>query len=263
MKKIFYLFVLLFLFSAGSVFAHQPALVFLEKGDVRINNPEISQAFYDQLKGSPRDYFIDSAEGFDLYVNLLIPAGENPGAGYSARIFLLEGDREIEMAVIDGANYEWQEFYEPFGRDYYLKGPEFDQQVPSGEYKIEVFSEDNTGKYVLAVGKKEVFSAKSLLNIYWQLPLLKMVFFKTPLLQFFLTPFGIGLIAFIGGMIILAALLYFIIGALKAFVKHNQAKTMLLTSAGMAMKEEIIELLQRPAYEENFSLIQFCSLIMN
>ena len=42
---------------------------------------------------------------------------------------------------------------------------------------------------------------------------------------------------------------------IKETIKHNQAKTLLLTSAGMAMKGEIIKLLQRPAYDVSVAFI--------
>ena len=38
-------------------------------------------------------------------------------------------------------------------------------------------------------------------------------------------------------------------GLVHQIIKHNQAKTLLLTSAGMQMKKEIIKLLQKPAYD--------------
>jgi len=71
-KIILFQFILLFLLPAVIISAHQPDLVFLKKGDVQINNPELSQGFYDELKGSPRDYFIDLNKDFDLYLNLLV-----------------------------------------------------------------------------------------------------------------------------------------------------------------------------------------------
>ena len=48
-------------------------------------------------------------------------------------------------------------FYEPFGGDRDLLGPEYDGEVPAGAYSVVVTSPDNTGKYVLAVGRKEKF----------------------------------------------------------------------------------------------------------
>lgn len=256
MKKIFLLSAIsLLLFSAFSVFAHQPNLIFLKQGYTQVTDPEISRAFYDELKGAPKDYFIDSEKDFNLYINLLVPEPANRKGRYSAKVFLVKEAKETEIALIDGTKYEWSAFYEEFGRDWYLKGPEFEKQVLAGKYKIEIFSADNAGKYVLAIGKTESFDAKSLINVYWQLPLLKIAFFKTSVLQFFLTPFGIGLIGLIGALIIFVAFIYFLVGWIKEVLKHNQAKTLLLTSAGMAMQQEIIKLLQRPAYDINLAFI--------
>ncbi len=261
MKKII-LFLTIFLFLAscflapGSVSAHQPDIVYFQKGDIQINNPEVSQAFYDELKGEPRNYFIDSGNDFELFINLLVPNPENKDGRYSADVFLLKGDQEQKIYSIDGSSFDWQESYEPFGRDYYLKGPEFLEQVLAGKYKIEVYSADNQGKYVLAVGKQEYFDTRSFLSVYWQLPLLKMMFFKTPVWEFFLTPFGIAGIIGIGVILILLALINYIVGFVNETIKHNQAKTLLLTSGGMPqMKDEIIKLLQKPAYDVTVAFI--------
>lgn len=256
MKKIIlFSIVFLFLFPASAAFAHQPRIIYYNSGEVNISEPEISQAFYDELKGSPRHYFINSDKDFELYINLLTPEFSNPGARYSANIFLMENGAEKLVFFIEGSGAKWEEFYEEFGRDYYLKGPELTEQVKAGNYKIEVFSGDNSGKYVLAVGKKEAFGIKSLLNVYWQLPLLKITFFKTSVMQFFLTPFGIGLIAVIGAILIIFALANYFSALIRDIIKHNQAKTLLLTSAGMEVKDEIIKLLQKPAYDVNVAFI--------
>jgi len=272
MKKIIqYIFIFLFLAIAGNVSAHQPRIIYSQLGNVQISNPDISQAFYDELKGKPRDYFIDSNKDFELYLNLLVPNPENKDGRYSLRVFLINADQESQIAEIDSGSFDWQNFYEPFGRDYYLKGPELDQQVSAGKYKIEVYSKvpkslsatgtpaeglgDNQGKYVLAVGKKESYDIWSLLNIYWQLPYLKLTFFKTSVLQFFLTPFGIGGVAAIGALLIFLALIYYLAGLIKKIIRHNQAKTLLLTSNGMQMKNEIVKLLQKPAYDVTVAFI--------
>jgi len=257
MKKIVLLILVsIFLLSAGGVLAHQPQLVYSQQGDIQINNPEISQAFYDELKGTTRDYFINSDKDFELYVNLLVPNPENKDGRYSANIFSLDGDKIEQIATVDGASFEWKNYWESFGRDWYLQGPEFKKNVSAGKYKIEVYSADNLGKYVLAVGQIESFNAQSILSIYWQLPLLKLSFFKTSVLQFFLTPFGIGGIAAVGGLLILLALINYLVGLAKEFVKHNQAKTLLLTSGGMPqMQDEIIKLLQKPSYDVTVGFI--------
>jgi peptidase E len=266
MKKIIFILAAFFLFSfAPAVSAHQPQIIYFKQGDINISQPEVSQAFYDELKGSPRNYFIDfsaqggSASGGELYLNLLVPLNgsvdRRTTGKYSMNVFC----QDVLIAVIDGSLTDWSEFYEEFGRDYYLKGPEFDQKVGAGKCKIEVYSADplagNQGKYVLAVGKKEQFDTKSLLNVYWQLPLLKIMFFKTSVLQFFLTPFGIAGIGAIGALLIFLAIINYLVALIKEAIKHRQAKTILLTSAGMQVKDEIIKLLQKPAYDITVAFI--------
>jgi len=244
-----------FLTAGSAVFAHQPNLIYSKPADIVINNPEISQAFYDELKGEPRRYFINSDKDFNFYINLLVPEIANKKGRYSATVFLVNGDKDEEIGKLDGAISEWTEFYEPFGRDYYLKGPELEQQLVAGKYKIEVFSADNTGKYVLAVGKIEAYDINSLLNVYWQIPTLKIQFFQTSVFQFFLTPFGIIGIAIIGSFLILLAILNYFVGVIKLKIKQKKAKTILLTSSGMQMRAEIDKLLQKPAYDVTVAFI--------
>lgn len=68
---------ILLLVSIILVFAHQPRLAYNENLTIdnakRIENPEISQAFYGELKGQPDYYKIDSDKDFNLYVNLVVP----------------------------------------------------------------------------------------------------------------------------------------------------------------------------------------------
>jgi peptidase E len=256
MKKIvFSAFIFLFSAMAGTVFAHQPNLVYLNPQNVQITNPEISRAFYDELTGKPRDYFITSPKQFDFYINLLVPMAENRDGRYSANVYSVNGKTETLIFSTDTLSTSWSEYYEEFGRDYYLKGPEFTKTLPAGSYKIEVFSADNKGKYVLAVGKTESFDAMSILNIYWQLPMLKLTFFKTSVLQFFLTPFGIAGIGAIGAFLILIAIIYFLVGAIKEAIRHSQAKTLLLASNFANMREEVTKLLQKPAYDITVAFI--------
>lgn len=249
-------FVFGFFLFGRDVSAHQPRIIYEKSGEIEITDAEISRAFFDELKESPRDYFINSDKDFNLYINLLVPFPENKNSRYSADVFLITNSSEDKIASIDGLMHEWRQYYEEFGRDYYLKGPEFEQVLTAGRYKIEVFSpEGNKGKYVLAVGKTEQYDIKSLLNIYWQLPLLKVQFFKSSPLQFFLTPFGIAGIGAMGAVLIFLSIVYYLAEAIREALRRRSAKTMLLTSAGMQMKEEIKKLLQKPAYDITVAFI--------
>jgi len=239
-----------FLTAGSATFTHHPNLIFLQQGDVTVSNPENSQAFYDELTGSSKNYFITSDKDFNFYLNLLVPEAKNRDGIYSANIFLIKDDgTEEKIANVNGLISEWNEYYDSFSREYYVKGPELEKQLSAGKYKIEIYSSDNLGRYVLAVGKTESYDAKSLLNIYWQVPTLKMKFFETPLWQFALTPFAIVGIGVIGLFFIMLAVLYYFIGVINLKIKQSRAKTILLSSSGMQMKSEIVKLLQKPAYD--------------
>lgn len=208
MKKIFLILsALIFLGIAGSASAHLPRIV---KGDsVVVQNPEISQAFYSDLQGKPAEYLISSNTEFNLYINLLVPKSSNLNGRYSANIFQIKDGKEELIAFVDGGSLDWQEFWEEFGRDFYLKGPEFEKQVESGSYKIVISGNDNQGKYVLAIGKKEKFTLEEILKIYWILPQLKIYFFNTSILEFLKTPFVlIGAMALVILIIIISAIVY-------------------------------------------------------
>jgi len=189
------------LLIASSALAHQPVIV--EKEVIDIEKPEISRAFYDELEGEPRLYRIESEKEFDLYVNLLVPKNSNPDGRYSANVYRVEDGRRILLALVDADSVEWKEFYEPFGGDTYVMGPEWKQAVPPGKYEIEVFSADNRGKYALAVGEKEFFGPKEIASVYTDVPRLKSEFFETNPISFLWTPFGIVAVIIVGGIIYL------------------------------------------------------------
>jgi len=205
MKRALYLF-LFILLTASSVLAHQPVMV--GKGTGEIRDPEISRAFYDELTGRPRSYFITADKAFDLYLNLLVPQNTNAKGRYSARVYRLTGGRRKLLAEIKADSVEWVEFYEPFGGDTYVKGPEFKRRVTAGRYEIEVYGSGDRGKYVLAVGEKEFFGPKEIAQVYVAVPILKSTFFGTSPLSFLVTPFGIVLIVI---LILAAAIGYFLI----------------------------------------------------
>ncbi len=247
-KKLFLFFlVCLFLSFASFTSAHLPRIIYNQSADVKVKDPVTSQAFFDELGGNPRNYLISSDRSFNLYINLLVPAYSNRNGNFSAKIFLVQSEDE-EIAFIDGqTNFAWQEFYEPFGRDYYFRGPEFEKELPAGNYKVSVFNYSNKGKYVLVIGKEEKFPLIEVLNIYWMLPLLKVEFFKTSVLEFFLTPFGlviVGLLAFL--LLILACGL--LVGFISEVINKHKPQMLLLTSSGMrGAKEEILSVLPKPA----------------
>lgn len=170
--------------------AHQPRLVSEQtnldgemQNLINVENPDISQAFYGELTGQEQWFQIESSDpNFVLYVNLLVPKIENIEKDVSALI-ISEASNENQgvIAELNGLNFQWSEFYEPFGGDTYYMGPEFNEKVGTGTYLIKVYSPDNLGKYVVAIGQIESFPIKEQINTLRLLPTLKHDFFnKSP-----------------------------------------------------------------------------------
>jgi hypothetical protein len=92
-----------------------------------------------------------------------------------------------------------------------------------GSYKIQVYSPDNQGKYVLAVGDREVFPFRELIKTYLVLPRLKSEFFGKSSLSAYSNIMGIFLVIILLITLIIAAILYFGIRFIKKrFMVTNQ-----------------------------------------
>ena len=189
----------LLLLVVSSAWCHQPRIV--EGEDVTVvENPEVSQAFYGEMKGKPVYYQIVSEDSFKLYVGILVPDLEDIRKDVSVEITKerarpeekVEGEPKEEKDIhllLGGTEYEWTRWYEPFGGDWYWEGPELrsnppEEELPEGveasggTYTLRVFSPDNEGKYVLVVGEREEFPLSEIIQTLFILPQLKAEFFE-------------------------------------------------------------------------------------
>lgn len=185
------IFLVIFL-SFSLVAAHQPRLVSSSssmQNPIVIKNPEVSQAFYGQLQGSPVYYEIKSNESFRLYINILVP--DNPGSGEQLMSLEILNSTGGRIVLLDAQNSTWKPYFEEFGGDNYLKGPEYNQTQPAGTYYIKVFNTDNKGKYSMAVGDIESFPASESLNAIILLPILKAQIFQVPIAELFIQFLGL------------------------------------------------------------------------
>lgn len=190
-------------------FAHQPRLVMGELDEpVEIFNPEVSQAFYAELEGAPEYYVIRADEPFNFYLSMTV--ADEPGVDTDYVVRATQDSAPV--ITLDGTAHEWTEFHEEFAGDDYLNGPEQEMAVEAGEYLIEVSSPDNSGKYVLVVGKKESFPFGESVKMFKVLPDLKKDFFNKSGWAIFEGLIVRGLAIF-GGIIIL--LIVFIIWWIK------------------------------------------------
>jgi len=179
-KRVLIPIIITCLFLCFQAEAHQPRIV--SGPTTEINNPDVSQAFYGELKGRPAHFTIDSKNSFPLYVGLLSPRVKEADKDFSV---IVKRDDAVILGL-NGMEYEWEPFYEEFGGDYYFRGPEEKLMVGPGLYNLEVFSPDNQGKYVLVVGEKEEFPPREIINTIAILPKLKKDFFeRSPFAAFF------------------------------------------------------------------------------
>jgi len=201
------LFFVFLIACISMVAAHQPRL---ELGSntslgtpIIIENPEISQAFYGELNGQPDFYKITSDAPFKFYINLLVPASPGISPDFiSAQLLDASGN---VLLTIDGKNSTWEPYFEEFGGDYYLKGPEARANLTAGTYYIKIYNSNNQGKYTIAVGEIESFPIDESLKALVTIPILKEQFFgKQVSLLFFQF---IGIILALGSIMVLFFLL--------------------------------------------------------
>lgn len=200
--------------------AHQPKVN--ESVLTIVTEPEVSKAFYGVLTGEPHVYQINSPEPFMLYVNTLVPDTLDQKKDVSALI-IKNGNVDEPLAVLDGMNFEWKKFFEPFGRDWYWQGPEYKSKVEAGNYEIRVWSSNNDSKYSLAIGEIEAFDMQSGIDSLNLIPQLKNNFFESSPAGFILSPFGIS-------YVVVLFILAFIAGFLFRFIMRKFKNTKILST---------------------------------
>lgn len=199
-------------FSPFSAQAHQPRTTGQGDGHqddpIIVPEPDVSKAYYKELAGEPEYYSISSDVAFALYINILVPdIPSEREHRFSVEVTDAKGGR---IALLDGTTGEWKQFYEPFGGDNYLMGPEYRANVSAGQYTLKVFSADNDGKYALAVGEKEAFPPAEILNALLLVPQIKQSFFGVPFpMSLISSPMVNGILVMIVGVIVIALFLFF------------------------------------------------------
>lgn len=201
-QKIAVLFLLALFLAPALALAHQPRIT--ESRLTQVPDPEISKAYYGKLTGEPDVYVIEASEPFDLYINVLVPDIAGQKKDVSA-VVLKDG---AQIALLDGPNFEWKRFYEPFGADSYWMGPEYKARSEAGTYEVRVWSSNNDSKYSLAIGETEAFDTRETLNALTIIPELKKNFFDESPIGFIVSPFGWGLIIAMYLLSVIVGLIY-------------------------------------------------------
>jgi hypothetical protein len=217
MKKITLLLIALTLglLAGQAALAHQPRLVTLNQ-PIIVDSPEISQAFYGELKGEPAIYVIRSTKSFKLYLNLLTPDIAGARQDFSAQVDYEDSTKEKKkLLFLDGQNTPWDYLYEKYGGDGYFKGPEVRADAYAGTYTIKVFNPDNQGKYVLAVGETESFPLTEMIKTLILLPRLKTDFFGKPWWTFLFNQIGIYILYLLVIIAVVIAIAIYVVKKIK------------------------------------------------
>ncbi len=154
-------------------FAHQPRLVEGEAQPIKIENPEVSKAYYGNLNDAADEFVIESSYGFNLSVELTVPDVESAKKDFTVNVYR----NDLFLFKLEGSNAEWKSFFDEFANDAYLVGPKQQVSVPDGTYKILVDNPSNTGRYVLVVGNREEFPITEALSALRIMPTIKEDFF--------------------------------------------------------------------------------------
>jgi len=189
MKKFLLSFFLLSAFLFWFTSAHQPRITRDKIWPFVVNTPEVSQAFYGELRGQEDVYTIMSDTWFLLYMSIVVPAISWAKEDFVVTIVQWDS----LLARLDGGQHERTNFYEPFAGDAYYNWPEFEQKVSPGTYTIRVENPSYQGKYSLAIGKIESFPGSEIINTFKLLPSLKTYFFGKPVLAMFWNYIGAAL----------------------------------------------------------------------
>ncbi len=220
-RNIFLLFFTLAILLPTIASAHQPRIV--ESRQTVVQSPEVSKAYYGKLTGEPDVFTINATTPFDLYVGVLVPDIAGQKKDVSA-VIIKDGDIDKPLSVLEGINFVWEKFFEPFGHDTYWKGPEFKARVEAGTYEIRVWSSNNDSKYSLAIGEIEAFDFKEGVSAFTLIPELKKNFFNESPISFILSPMGWGLIVVLYLLATLVGLVYRAI--LNKFAKKNLPRSL-------------------------------------
>jgi len=178
MKKIFIGLLAIGLYAA--LFAHQPKFIMdrqpTQENPIMIGKPDVSKAFYGDLNGAPEYFEFALKDSLNFYMNILVP--DIPlyrDCRFSAE--LLDSSQSL-IYLLDSSQTVWKPFYEKYGKDNYLMGPEVRVPLGKGIYFIRVFNAANQGRYSLATGEKESFPLLEIWRAIWVMPKLKKRFFS-------------------------------------------------------------------------------------
>lgn len=172
------IFVIALFIAAG--FAHQPRYI-MDQNPTRDNpilvaQPEVSKAYYGALQDTAEYFKVVLNDSLNFYLNLLVPDIDTFRDFRFSADLLDAGWNQIY--TLDSGQTAWKPFYEKYGKDNYLMGPEAHVPLKAGTYYIRVYNAAGAGRYSLATGEKESFPLLEIWRTIRVMPKLKKNFFN-------------------------------------------------------------------------------------
>ena len=202
--------------------AHDPRFV-REAKVVEVKNPDVSQAFYGWLDGQPVLYRIKTAAPQKLYLQILLPDVPGVKTDLMASIIYRQG-AGYGVAELGGKDAKWTKWYEEYGGENYLQGPDIHIDAATGTTTIAISNADNYGPYVFVVGETESFPLDEMVKTVTVLPQLHTEFFLKPWYSTFFNKVGLYLVI---PLFILAALIVGLV-VLYRFGPHLMRRAILI-----------------------------------
>ncbi len=150
-----------------------------------VTEPDVSQAFYAELKGLPDEYRFTVAQSLPLYLGILVPKIPGAHEDFSAEMYRKTASGDSLVGVLGGTSSEWTNFHEPFANDDYFQATEYREPMLPGNYAVRVSCPGNQGKYVLAIGERESFPPSTIVRLIGIMPALKRYMGKSVLTSYF------------------------------------------------------------------------------
>jgi hypothetical protein len=161
-------------------YGHQPRFIMgqipTRDNPIIVKQPTISKAFYGELKDTAAYFKVVLHDTLSIYLNLLVPDIDT-FRDYKFSADLLDSAWNL-ICRLDSGQAAWKPFYEKYGKDNYLMGPETRVPLKAGTYYIRVFNAVGAGRYALATGEKESFPLLEIWRAIRVMPKLKKHFFN-------------------------------------------------------------------------------------
>lgn len=162
-----------------SAYGHIPVVLEKQQGlsstPLQIRDTTTSMAYYDTIYDVPRYYVVTATSSGEFYINLTIPKiSSTPQC--TPTVIITDSKNQLIYESI-GNKITWTDFHEPFGNADYFRGAEAKIYLIPGVYSIEVSSETQNCKYVLATGVIEKFEFADMLSSVYLIPIINQNFF--------------------------------------------------------------------------------------